>query len=70
MLGTAYMIGLYLLGFAVLWVVILATCCVVWLIGHRRHDWDRAVAKELLASPVDWQLPIRTPGSPTGDGQR
>ena len=59
------MIGMYLLGFAVVWLGILAVCCVAGIVGRRRHDWDRACARELLAAPARRELPTRTPGYPT-----
>jgi len=65
MLEPVPMIGMYLLGFAVVWLGILAVCCVASVIGRWRHDWDRAWARELLAAPTRRELPTQTPGYPT-----
>jgi len=54
---------MYVLGFAAVWLAILAVCCVAGVIGRRRHDWDRAYAKELFV-PANRELPTPTPGHP------
>ena len=59
------MIEMYFLGFAVVWLGILVGCCVAGIIGRRRHDWDRACARELLVTSARRELPTRTPGYPT-----
>jgi hypothetical protein len=64
MLETVNMIEMYVLGFAAVWLAILAVCCVAGVIGRRRHDWDRAYAKELLVVPAKRELPTPTPGHP------
>jgi hypothetical protein len=64
MLEPVSMIGMYLLGFAVVWLGILAVCCVAGIIGRRRHDWSRACARELLSAPARRELPTPTPGYP------
>jgi len=56
---------MYFLGFAVVWLGILAVCCVAGVIGRRHHDWNRACARELLAAAARQELPTRTPGYPT-----
>jgi len=63
MLETVNMIEMYVLGFAAVWLAILAVCCVAGVIGRRRHDWDRAYAKELFV-PANRELPTPTPGHP------
>jgi hypothetical protein len=69
MLETVLMIETYLLGFATVWLAILAVCCVKGVVGRRRHNWDRAVARELLVAPARSEarreLPTRTPGPST-----
>jgi hypothetical protein len=65
MLETVNMIEIYVLGFAVVWLAILAVCCVAGVIGRRQHDWERAFAQELLITPAKRELPTRTPGHPT-----
>ena len=65
MLEPVPMIEMYLLGFAVVWLGILAVCCVAGIIGRRRHDWDRACARELFVAPARRELPTPTPGYPT-----
>ena len=65
MVETVHMIEMYVLGFAVVWLAILAVCCVAGIVGRRRHDWDRAVARELLVAPAKRELPTRTPGPST-----
>ena len=65
MLEPVPMIGMYLLGFAVVWLGILAVCCVAGIIGRRRHDWDRACTRELLVAPARREFPTPTPGYPT-----
>jgi hypothetical protein len=64
MLETVNMIEIYVLGFAVVWLAILAVCCVAGVIGRRPHDWERAYAKELLVVPAKRELPTPTPGHP------
>ena len=66
MLGTEWIVNMYLLGFGAVWVGVLTLCCAAGIVGHRRHNWDRAVAKELLAAPTR-ELPTPTPGSPGVD---
>ena len=65
MLEPVPMIEMYLLGFAVVWLGILAVCCVAGIIGGRRQDWDRACTRELLAAPASRELPTPTRGYPT-----
>jgi hypothetical protein len=65
MLEPVAMIEMYWLGFAIVWLGILAACCVAGIIGHRRHNWDRACARELLVAPARRELPTPTPGYPT-----
>ncbi len=65
MLEPVPIIGMYFLGFAVVWLGILAVCCVAGVIGRRHHDWNRACARELLAAAARQELPTRTPGYPT-----
>jgi hypothetical protein len=65
MLESVQMIEMYVLGFAAVWIAILAVCCVAGIVGRRRHNWDRAFAHELLVAPARRELPTRTPGSPT-----
>ena len=36
-----------------------------YTIGRRRHDWDRACARELFVAPAKRELPTPTPGYPT-----
>ena len=65
MLETVHMIEMYALGFAVVWLAILAVCCVAGIVGRRRHDWDRAFARELLVGSARRELPAPTPGHVT-----
>jgi hypothetical protein len=65
MLETLHMIEMYLLGFAALWLGTLAVCCVAGIIGRRRHNWDRALVRELLVARARRELPTPTPGAPT-----
>ena len=67
MVETAQMIEMYLLGFVVVWLGVLAACCVAGVVGRRRHDWDRALARELLVAPARRELPTRTPGTGSGE---
>jgi cytochrome c oxidase assembly factor CtaG len=62
MLETVHMIEMYVLGFAVVWLAILAVCCVVGIVGRRRHNWDRALGRELLVAAAKRELPAPTPG--------
>jgi hypothetical protein len=64
MLETLYVIKMYLLGFAAVWLSVLGICCVAGIIGRRRHNWDRALARELLVAPARRELPTPTPGYP------
>ena len=64
MLETVHMIEMYVLGFAAVWLAILAVCCLAGIAGRRRHNWDRALARELVA-PARRELPTRTPGPST-----
>jgi len=57
-------IEMYLLGFAAVWLGVLFICCVAGIIGRRRHNWDRALAQELLVAPARRELPTPTPGDP------
>ena len=65
MLETVHMIEMYVLGFAVVWLAILAVCCVAGIVARRRHDWDQAFARELLVAAAKRELPAPTPGHPT-----
>ena len=62
MLETVHMIEMYVFGFAVVWLAILAVCCLAGIVNRRRHNWDRAFAQELLVVPAKPELPTRTPG--------
>jgi hypothetical protein len=58
------MIEMYVLGFAVVWLAILAVCCLAGIVGRRRHNWDRSLARELLVAPPR-EIPTRIPGPST-----
>jgi hypothetical protein len=60
-----HMIEMYVLGFAVVWLAILAVCCLAGILGRRRHNWDRAFARELLVAPAKREIPTRIPGPST-----
>ena len=62
MLESVQMIEMYVLGFAAVWIAILAVCCVAGIVGRRQHNWDRALAQELLVAPARRELPAPTPG--------
>jgi hypothetical protein len=65
MLETVHVIEMYLLGFAAVWLAILAVCCAAGIIGRRKHNWDRAFAGELLVASARREFPTPTPGQPT-----
>ena len=64
MLESMHMIEMYVLGFAAVWLAILTVCCVAGIVGRRQHNWDRALAQELLVAPARRVLPTPTPGHP------
>jgi hypothetical protein len=51
------MVEVYLLGFAAVWVGIIAVWCVAGIVKRRRDDWSRALVKELLAGGVTERTP-------------
>jgi hypothetical protein len=65
MVETVHVIEMYVLGFAAVWLAILAVCCLAGIAGRRRHNWDRALARELLVAPARRELPTRTLGPST-----
>jgi cytochrome c oxidase assembly factor CtaG len=65
MVETVHMIEMYVLGFAVVWLAILAVCCVAGIVARRRHDWDRALGRELLVAAARREFPTPIPGAPT-----
>jgi hypothetical protein len=53
MFGLEQSVTMYLLGFALVWAVVLLACATVATVRRYRHDWDRAFSKELAAQGAE-----------------